>query len=115
MMPSYAQATTSQVAPFLYEGSLVYVDGNTTFAMKTDAKSDRRSPLLWAGQPNILAIARRWEGAFLLSLAAQRNSNAALNLGNKSASAMIRVVRSLCTHYSALFQSQLPHVLVSLI
>eukprot|EP01043_Picozoa_sp_COSAG02_P051126 COSAG02_NODE_5344_length_4414_cov_5.903824_1_plen_998_part_00 len=91
MMPSYAQAVTSHVAPFLYEGSLVYVDGNTTFAMKTDAKSDHRSPLLWAGQPNILAIARHWDDAFLLSLATQRNSNAALNLGNKSASAMIHV------------------------
>jgi hypothetical protein len=91
MMPSYAQAVTSQVAPFLYEGSLVYVDGNSTFAMKTDAESDRRSPLLWAGQPNILAIARRLDGAFLLSLAVQRNSNAALNLGNTSTSAMIRV------------------------
>jgi hypothetical protein len=51
----------------------------------------RYSPLLWAGQPNIIAIARRAGAVFLLTLAAQRNSNAALNLVDKNATAMIRV------------------------
>jgi hypothetical protein len=35
----------------------------------------RYSPLLWAGQPNIIAIARRAGAVFLLTVAAQRNSN----------------------------------------
>ena len=91
MMPAYAQATFTQVAPFIYEGGLVYANDNTTFAMKTNAKSHALSPLLWAGQPNILAIARRWGDAFLITLATQRNSNSALNLGRKDATASIRV------------------------
>lgn len=82
MMPSYAQAVfTGAAAEFLYDGSLVMADENTTFAMvadnsdidAADATSDstnyRHSPLLWAGQPNILAIARSFESAFLITLA----------------------------------------------
>ena len=91
MMPAYAQATFTQVAPFVYDGALVLADENTTLAMKTDGKGYTYSPLLWAGQPNIMAIARRFDDVFLLTLAAQRNSNAALNLLNKNASATIRV------------------------
>ena len=51
----------------------------------------RYSPLLWAGQPNIIAIARRAGPVFLLTVAAQKNSNAALNLVHKNATAMVRV------------------------
>ena len=91
MMPSYAQATFTSVAPFVYDGGLVFADENTTLAMKTNAKTYTYSPLLWAGQPNIMAIARRFHDAFLLTLATQKNSNAALNLLNKNASAVIRV------------------------
>ena len=46
MAPSYAQAAFSQVAPFTYEGALVFADANTTFAMKTNAKTYTFSPLL---------------------------------------------------------------------
>ena len=92
-MPSYTQASFTQVAPFLYEGALVMADENTTFAMPTDAHGYANSPLLWAGQPNVIAIARRLvdDDAFLLTLATQRNSNAAQNLLHPSASARLRV------------------------
>jgi hypothetical protein len=66
-------------------------DANTTFAAKTDGKDFTKSPLLWAGQPNILAIVRRFEGAFLITLAVQRNSNAKLNLPQPTTTAAIRV------------------------
>ena len=39
MMPSYAQATFTQVAPLVYEGALVFADANTTYAVKTNAKN----------------------------------------------------------------------------
>ena len=92
MMPAYAQATFTQVAPFVYRpGALVLADENTTLAMKTDAKSYTYSPLLWAGQPHIMAIARRFGDVFLLTLATQRNSNAKLNLPSKNATAKLRV------------------------
>lgn len=58
--------------------------------MRLDGWS-RYSPLLWAGQPNIIAIARRAGPVFLLTVAVQKNSNAALNLVHKNASAMVRV------------------------
>lgn len=59
--------------------------------LRLDAWSRYYSPLLWAGQPNIIAIARRAGPVFLLTVATQKNSNAALNLVNKNATAMVRV------------------------
>ena len=44
-MPSYAQATFTQVAPLVYEGTLVFADANTTYAVKTDAKNYTYLPL----------------------------------------------------------------------
>ena len=44
-----------------------------------------------AGQPNIIAVARRFGDAFLITLATQKNSNAALNLAQINATATIRV------------------------
>ena len=103
-MPSYAQAVfTGAAAEFLYDGSLVMADENTTFAMVTDnsdidaadATSDstnyRHSPLLWAGQPNILAIARSFESAFLITLAVHTPVNQSLYLASHFAVIRCRV------------------------
>jgi hypothetical protein len=46
MMPPYAQAVISQVAPLLYEGALVFADANTTYAVKTNAKNYTCVPYL---------------------------------------------------------------------
>ena len=78
MMPSYAQALLSVAAPFVFEGSLVLNDENTTFAMDDDGT--QASPLLWAGAPNVVALARAHAGAFLIVCTAQRLSNAKGNL-----------------------------------
>eukprot|EP01046_Picozoa_sp_COSAG06_P019084 COSAG06_NODE_1348_length_9778_cov_6.672280_7_plen_990_part_00 len=96
MMPALAQAVFTQAGEFLYQGELVLADANTTYAVPTDARNAARtayrgSPLLWAGQPNILAIVRRFESSFLITLATQRNSNAKLNLPNTIAAASIRI------------------------
>ena len=40
------------------------------------------SPLLWAGAPNILALARELDGAYLIAVTIQRQSNNARNLGS---------------------------------
>ena len=80
MMPVYAQAMATQSAAFMYDGSLVEATPNTTMAMPYRPGS----PLLWAGAPHILAVARRLDGegsAFLLTVTIQRLSNDAHNLG----------------------------------
>ena len=54
---------------------------NTTLGM--DDRGASSSPLLWAGAPNVLALARRRrsDGAHLIVLTVQRASNAKSNLG----------------------------------
>jgi hypothetical protein len=109
MMPSYAQALTTQWAEFLYDGELVMADENTTFAAESTGRwcgqppyyikcaKIGESPLLWAGKPNVLAIARRLKSAtqedtpgaamqesrvgymYLITLAVQRLSNGIKN------------------------------------
>jgi len=79
MMPSYAQALMTQYADFFYRGQLVRNDPNTTFAMSDGGVTG--SPLLWAGTPNILCIARRLEApsgsiAYLITATIQRLANA---------------------------------------
>jgi hypothetical protein len=85
MVPAYAQGMLTQYADFLYRGELVMADENTTFAMGGDTgttvsnPSHGSSPLLWAGKPNILCVVRRMGGAYLITLAVERLSNAELN------------------------------------
>ena len=78
MVPIYAQALMTQYADFFYEGKLVMSDVNTTFAMGDDGMG--ASPLLWAGAPNVLAVARELEGRYLITVTLQRMSNNARNL-----------------------------------
>ena len=81
MMPSYAQALMTQYADFFYKGNLVKNTENTTFAMGGDDGTNG-SPLLWAGAPNVLAIARELNGDYLLTVTIQRLSNANGNLAS---------------------------------
>jgi hypothetical protein len=79
LVPMYAQALiVTQAAEFFYEGTLVTNDPNTSFALEDDGT--RGSPLLWAGAPNVLAIARKKGDRYLLAVAIQRLSNNARNL-----------------------------------
>ena len=71
MMPSYAQALSTQYADFFYRGTLVMSTSNTSFAM--DGSSSKDSPLLWAGAPNVLAVARELDGAYLIAVTIQRH------------------------------------------
>eukprot|EP00040_Diaphanoeca_grandis_P024834 m.136926 g.136926 ORF g.136926 m.136926 type:complete len:1061 (-) comp29894_c0_seq1:14-3196(-) len=81
MMPSYAQAIATNYADFTYHGSLVMANENTTYAQGGD-KGDGSSPLLWAGQPNVVCIVRKLDAAdvFLVTLTVQKFSNAKGNL-----------------------------------
>jgi hypothetical protein len=53
--------------------------------------SFRYSPWLWAGQPNILAIAREYQGVYLIVLAVERNSNSQRALSAPTVNANLRV------------------------
>lgn len=89
MMPSYAQAVLlTQAAEFFYAGEMVMADVNSTSAISGGASA---SPWLWAGQPNVVAVARKFDDAFLLTLAVQRYSNAALNLARPDVSVSLTV------------------------
>lgn len=46
-------------------------------------KGTKQSPLLWAGSPNVLAIARHLRGDYLVTASVMRLSNAAANLKSK--------------------------------
>jgi hypothetical protein len=88
MMPSYAQAVLlTQAADFFYKGEMVMADANTTYGVSGAGTS----PWLWAGQPNVIAVARRVGDAFLVTLAVQRGSNAALNLERTTVPALVGV------------------------
>lgn len=79
LTPIYAHALiVTQAADFFYRGDLVLNDQNTSFALEDDGTQG--SPLLWAGAPNVLAIARKYRGAYLLVVTLQRLSNNARNL-----------------------------------
>jgi hypothetical protein len=88
MMPSYAQAVMTQYADFMYKGSLVQANENTTYArggITPDGVplAAIAGPLLWAGSPNVLCIVRQLDavkGVFLVVLSVMRTSNAAGNL-----------------------------------
>ena len=69
-----------EAADLFYEGRLVINTPNTTFAMDDDGSFG--SPLLWAGAPNVLALARRLGDTYLLVTATQRLSNNGNNLRN---------------------------------
>ena len=91
MMPSYAQATMTTYADFIYRGSLVAADENTTFA-RALPDTAQLSPLLWAGAPNILCIARALDavdGVYLVVLSVQRLSNAKSNLQKTTVSSTV--------------------------
>ena len=83
MMPAYAQALSTQFADFFYRGTLVMSTTNTSFSMNgVSPGKGGESPLLWAGAPNILALARELDGAYLIAVTIQRQSNNARNLGS---------------------------------
>lgn len=90
-MPSYAQAVTSNYAEFLYKGSLVMSDENTTYAR---GDTGGAAPLLWAGAPNIMCIVRKLDSspaAFLVTLTVQKLSNAKNNLNKPEAAASVTI------------------------
>jgi len=88
MMPAFAQAVLlSQAADFFYRGDLIMADANTTAGVSGKTPS----PWLWAGQPNILAVARRVDGAVLLTLAIQKSSNAAHNVASYTVLASVGI------------------------
>ena len=85
LTPVYAQAAVvTQAADMYYKASLVLNDPNTSFAMGDDGK--KASPLLWAGAPHVLALARKLGDDYLVVAATQRLSNNARNLGTGLAS-----------------------------
>lgn len=84
MVPSFAQAVVvTTAAPFFYHGSLVMADSNASYS------GEDQTPWLWAGQPNIVAVARAYDGAFLIALAIEKSDNAKLNLNRATASAAV--------------------------
>ena len=89
LAPVYAQAAVvSAAADYVYKGSLVLNGPNSSYAGAWGGQRDdgtKGSPLLWAGAPHVLAIARELDGSFLITATLQRLSNNARNLASSKA------------------------------
>ena len=86
-MPVYAQASVvSAAGDMFYKATLVVNDPNTSFAMGDDGT--KGSPLLWAGAPHVLALARKLGDSYLVVATAQKLSNNGRNLFGSGRSAV---------------------------